>query len=148
MHDDLLFLKDTHPVSNRTAILEDDGISAWLYLTGAASDQIVRDVWVYNSVDTPEQLSPELRNGPPPATREYAGAGAVSNNPFATNWLFLWDLEGENVALFGDGKLMAAILVEQKNGYSQNIVKQGPWGLPMTGDIVKRVATWQKSNGS
>ena len=43
MPDDNLFLEERHPVSCRVAVLEDDGTSAWLYLTDPGSGKPAAD---------------------------------------------------------------------------------------------------------
>ncbi len=53
MSDDNLFLQVQHPESLRYAILEDNGTSAWLYLTEPCKPGPAADAWVYNRVEPP-----------------------------------------------------------------------------------------------
>jgi len=48
-----LFINSQHPVSHRLAVLEDDGTSAWLYLTEANSQKPFADAWIYNRIAAP-----------------------------------------------------------------------------------------------
>ena len=54
-----LFLDEQHPISRRFAVLEDDGNSAWLYLTEPNGERPCADAWVYDRIAPPsrEELS-------------------------------------------------------------------------------------------
>jgi len=53
MSDENLFLEHEHRESGRLAVLEDDGISVWLYIAEAASRKPLADAWVYNRIAAP-----------------------------------------------------------------------------------------------
>lgn len=131
MADDNLFLEDEHGESGLLAVLEDDGTSAWLYLSDADSRKPLADAWVYNRIAAPSTEEIEkYRGGPPPAARGYAGKDALCEDPSSHEWSFVWSANGESVAVAKDGKPLAFITSGQKRGYSRALVKDGPWGHP------------------
>jgi hypothetical protein len=127
MADDNLFLQDKHPVSGRLAVLEDDGTSAWLYLSEPASRKPAADAWVYNRVAAPPAtVVKSYRDGPPPAAQGYASETALCDDPTAHEWSFVWSPDSKAVAVAKDDEPVAFIVVGQKGGYSRELVKDGP----------------------
>ena len=47
------FLGERHQLSGRTGTFEDDGTSAWLYLSAPGTTAVVADAWAYNRVPPP-----------------------------------------------------------------------------------------------
>ena len=91
MSDDDLFLQAQHPESLRYAILEDNGTSAWLYLSEPDKPKPVADVWIYNRIEAPSRDEIRAyRDGPPPAAAGFAGPNAVCSNPLDHEWALLW----------------------------------------------------------
>ncbi len=131
MADDNLFLEHQHPSSRRFAVLEDDGTSAWLYLTEPDSRKPAGDAWVYNRIAAPpSEAIKSYRGGPPPAAQGYASDSALCIAPTTHEWSFLWSSVGESVAVLMDDEPMACIVAGTKGGYSRELVKEGPWGHP------------------
>jgi hypothetical protein len=131
MSDDNLFLEHKHPVSGLLAVLEDDGTSAWLYISNGESRRPVADAWVYNRIAAPAlEAIQSYRGGPPPAAQGYAGEGALCDDPSSYEWSFVWSPDGQSVAVTQDGQAVAFIIGGQKGGYSRELVKDGPWGHP------------------
>jgi len=131
MNDEELFLGEEHPKSGRTATFEDDGTSAWLYLSERKSPQIAADAWVFNRIPAPKSADIEkYRGGPPPAAKEYAGPRALCANPADHDWQFLWSADGESVAILQDGIALAMIAKGKGPGFSRHLKKSGPWGRP------------------
>ncbi|CAG0944281.1 hypothetical protein ANRL1_01662 [Anaerolineae bacterium] len=129
MSDDNLFLEDQHPTSRRFAIFEDDGTSAWLYITKPDMQTPVADVWVYNRIPAPPtEEVPLYRGGPPPAPVGYARDTAFCRCPTAYEWSFIWSRDGESVAITKDGVAVACIVAAQKPGHGRELMKNGPWG--------------------
>ena len=63
-----IFLDEMHPISRRFAVFEDDGNSAWLYLTEPNTRRPVADALVYNRIAPPRCEEVEsFRPSPPPA---------------------------------------------------------------------------------
>lgn len=129
MNDKSYFFDDQHSGSKRFAVLEDDGVSAWLYLTASTAAKPVSDVWVYNRIEAPmaSEIS-SFRGGPPPAPQGFAGNKSQITTPRECTWSFRWTDDGESVALFADGQVIAYLRSSESRGYSINLLKPGPWG--------------------
>ena len=125
----LPFLSEQHETSGRYAIFEDDGASAWLYITEPGTTQPVADAWVYNRVAAPTMEEVQsYRDQPPPAAQGFISDAARCDNPEQHEWSFLWSDDGEAVAILRDDLAMACILLDQSVSYSRNLVQTGPWG--------------------
>ncbi len=131
MSDENLFLENAHPVSGRLAVLEDDGTSAWLYISEPDSRKPIGDAWVFNRVAAPPfEAIKSYRGGPPPAAAGYASEHALCEDPSSHEWSFVWSFDGESVAVAKDGEAVAFIVGGQKGGYSRELIKEGGWGHP------------------
>ena len=140
MVDDNLFLEDQHPVSGRLAVLEDDGTSAWLYLTETGTRKPVGDAWVYNRTAVPPvDAIKAYRGGPPPAAQGYVSEFALCHKPATHQWSFLWSSDGHAVAVVKDGRAVAFVAVGQRGGYSRELVKDGPWGHTWSDKLYRQV---------
>jgi hypothetical protein len=129
MHNEPLIICEEHPESRRRATFEDNGTSAWLYLSDPAIGSIIADAWVYNRVPPPpiSQL-PTYRPDPPPAAEGYARPESLYEDPTAHHWQLQWSNDGESVAVLCDGVALAMIAQATKRCYSRNLIKTGPWG--------------------
>jgi hypothetical protein len=139
MSDENLFLDSQHSTSRRFAVVEDDGTSAWLYLTEPDSRKPVADAWVYNRIPAPstkEILS--YRGGPAPAAIGYTSDEALCETPKSHTWSFVWSTDGESVAIAKDRVPVACIVAGERRGYSRELVKVGPWGNPWSDALFKR----------
>ena len=127
-----VFISEQHPVSRRWAVLEDDGLSAWLYLTEPNLESPAADCWIYNRIESPESAESYLSRGvAPPAPLDVAGEGALMNPADSFGFRLVWSRDGESVALFFGESLMGFIASGQKHGYSRNLRKSGAWGNPL-----------------
>jgi hypothetical protein len=134
-----LYLEEMHPESGRIAVLEDDGKSAWLYLTEPGTRKTAADAWVYNRITAPPtETIKSYRGGPPPAAQGYASESALCANPEGHEWSFIWTSDGEAIAVAKDGQAMAFIVAGQKRGYSRELVKDGPWGHPWSDSLYRQ----------
>jgi hypothetical protein len=73
----LVLINHQHPVSQRWAILEDDSISAWVYITKSNSLEPINDCFVYSRIppiDKSELNQFSAKQQPPPITTDYATA--------------------------------------------------------------------------
>ena len=124
-----IFLTSSNEYSKRTAIFEDNGISGWLYLTCPNDNKIIRDCWIYNRISAPDffEIS-KYKNGPPPASVEYAGENSCMQDPFEEGFHFKWSPDGNAVALLFENTPLGYITLKNEKGYSKNLVKPGPWG--------------------
>lgn len=136
MSDDNLFFQSQHPKSLRHAILEDDGTSAWLYLTEPDELKPVADAWVYNRIKAPSREEVKsFRGGPPPAAEGFAGSEALCSDPQDYQWALLWSDAGDSVAVVRDGMPLACIVSGHERGFSRNLVSDGPWGTTWSDEV-------------
>jgi hypothetical protein len=123
------FLSERHPVSWRWAILEDDGRSAWLYLTEPDRPDPVGDCWIYNRIPAPDPSEiAAFRPGPPPAACGFAGPEALVHDPEVSRMRLQWAGDGGAVALLADGRPLGFIVAGERRGSSRNLARTGPWG--------------------
>lgn len=138
MPDGNLFVQHEHRESGRVAVLEDDGTSAWLYLSEADSRKPIGDAWVYNRIAAPPtEAIKSYRGGPPPAAQGYASETALCEDPSSHDWSFVWSPDGESVAVAMDDEPVAFIIGGEKEGYSRELVKDGPWGHPWSDKLFR-----------
>lgn len=129
--DNSLFIGERHPDSGRTATFQDTGTSAWLYLSEPGSGKVVADAWVFNRVKAPKASEVHTyHGGPPPAAEGYAGPQALCAHPLKSEWSLQWSTDGESSAVLKDGKAIAMIANGHRRGYSQHLLRSGPWGEP------------------
>jgi hypothetical protein len=123
------FLSEQHPVSRRWAFFEDDGQSAWLYLTEPDRTDIAGDCWIYNRIPAPDASEiAAFRPGPPPAACGFAGPEALVHDPEVSRIRLQWAEDGGAVALLVDGKPMGFLAAGESRGTSRNLARTGPWG--------------------
>ena len=135
-----VFLSEQNPVSRRWAVLEDDGLSAWLYLTEPNSEKPASDCWIYNRVLNPEPAESYLSRGvAPPAPSEYVRNSALLASPEASSFRLVWSEDGESVALFDSSILMGFIAGGYGQGFSRNLKKAGAWGSPLDEGVYESV---------
>ena len=124
-----LYIEDQHPASRRFAFFEDDGVSAWLYLTERDSRTPIADVWVHNRIPAPPTREiKSYQGGPPPAAEGYVAMDAMCENSVNYQWSLLWAIDGEAVAIAKDGQAISFITSAEKFGYSRKLIRNGPWG--------------------
>jgi hypothetical protein len=125
------FLSEQHPSSRRHAIFEDDGTSAWLYLTAPDEPRPVADVFVYNRQAPTDRVDESERSRPPPIVKQFAAPGAVVDASRRSVWRFKWSADGNSVALVRDGVVVALIPSGRRRGYSSAVIAECPWGAPL-----------------
>ena len=129
---DGIFLQSRHSRSGRRAFFEDDGLSAWLYLTATDSRKFIGDCWVYNSGPAPELTEIErFRPGPPPAAKQYTRDDCVKTSPELSDVKLIWSHDGNAVAVLIGGMPMGFIIAGQKRGVSRCLTKTSGWGRSM-----------------
>ncbi len=140
MSDGNLFLQSQHPESLRHAILEDDGTSAWLYLTEPDKPKPVADTWVYNRIKAPSREEVRAyQGGPPPAAEGCAGPNALCSDPHDHEWALLWSSAGDSVAVVRDGMPLACIVSGHERGFCRDLVGDGPWGNTWSYEVYRDV---------
>lgn len=128
-----IFITDYNSASKRWAILEDNGYSAWLYLTETGTQKPEKDAFVYSPVKPIEKLNIEeikQKGTPPILTKELATKSAVIINAKSSDFKLVWAADGESVSVLYRGVPMAMIVKETERGYSASINKKGFFGLP------------------
>jgi hypothetical protein len=128
-----LFLQSQSPSSHRYAVLEDDGVTAFLYLTEPGVPRPVKDVIVYSRVPPVEKLEWERikTNGEPPRLRaDVASTTAVVTSPEASEFAFQWSADGEAVAVLRNGIPMAMATTTERFGYSKAVTVASPFANP------------------
>jgi hypothetical protein len=122
-----LFISEQHPISQRSAILEDDGRVAWLYLTEPGTQKPAADCWLYNRVATPPRFD-SARGEAPVVPATHAASGATQDPPFEKSVHFVWSSDGESVAVVFESQLAGFIAHGKARGFSRNIRVSGPFG--------------------
>jgi hypothetical protein len=115
--------------SRRFAVFEDDGTSAWLYLTAPDSHKPIADIWIHNRTSAPHATEiAAYRGGPPPAAIGFADDSAICHAPDEHEWTLDWHLGGECVILIQDGIPIAMLTASDRKGWCRNLLRNGPWG--------------------
>ena len=134
-------LESINDISGRVAVFEDDGVSAWLYLSGANDRKPIADVWVHNRIKAPPTT--EIANyhgGPPSAASGFADDSTICHDPDAHNWTYTWHDDGDAVVIHRDGIPVAMLIASERRGWSRNLRRDGPWGNVWSEDRYNTVA--------
>jgi hypothetical protein len=139
-----LFLSEQHPVSRRWAVFEDDGESAWLYLTQPDKEKPERACWIYNGITPPVDADPleyAADGKAPPVVGEYAGPGALYSGEYPPEVRFLWSSDGESVGAIINGSVLGFLdgTDARLGAYSKNLARKGPWGEPWNEEVFHKV---------
>ncbi|HZX26516.1 MAG TPA: hypothetical protein VFF16_05580 [Telluria sp.] len=128
-----IHLQSTNPVSGRLAVLEDDGIMGYLYLSAAGSAVPIRAVVVYSRQPPVAKIdwSRISKTGDaPPISRDIASATAVIAKPNASELSFRWSRKGDAVALLRRGEPLAFAAASRIDGQSKAVVRASPLAIP------------------
>jgi len=116
-------------LSKRSVVFDDDGTSAWLYLTRPNSEQPMCDCWIYNHITPPDPSEvSNYHSGPPPACVGYADANDTFADTAPPDVSFVWSKSGNDVAVRINGVIMGFIAAQLSAGYSRLLLQNGPWG--------------------
>ena len=133
------FLSEQHCVSYRWAVFEDDGLSAWLYLTEPNSEKPTAVCSIYNRIANSEPAENYLSQGiAPPAPSNIIRDDALTFLPETFSFRFGWSDDGESIALFGGDVLLGFVISGEKRGFSRNITKAGIWGILLDENLYKK----------
>jgi hypothetical protein len=117
--------------SGRHATLEDDGYSAWLYLTSQSKYEVVADCFVYSRVELPEfRVMPFGRSGPPLLLRQFATATSVQKSVPEDLLRIQFSSDGNSAVVLLRGEPWTFVTYDQKHGYSKSVSVAGPFGNP------------------
>ncbi len=135
-----LFKDECHPVTGRCVILEDNGNSAWLYLTPKSGEGIDKDAFAYSPVEPVNELNEiEIAKGNPPIlTKKLASQDAVIDSAHKTDFSFKWSSNGESVAVLYKGKAIAMIHEEHQRGFSNALSQTSGFGEPWNQKLYSR----------
>jgi hypothetical protein len=128
-----IFLQHTHPVSARSAVLEDDGHVAYLFLTAAGSFVPERQVAAYTRkppVASVDWWELKLTGDTAPIWRDVASAHATIPEPRAQDLEFRWSQDGHAVSLLRNGRPIAFVTSSHVHGYSKALTKPSVLGAP------------------
>lgn len=128
-----IFLQHTHPVSVRSAVLEDDGHVAYLFLTAAGSFVPERQVAAYTRkppVASVDWWELKLTGDTAPIWRDVASAQATIPEPRAQDLAFRWSQDGQAVCLLLNGRPIAFVTSSHMHGYSKALAKPSVLGAP------------------
>jgi hypothetical protein len=117
--------------SGRHATLEDDGYSAWLYLTSQSKHEVIATAFVYSRVELPEfRVAPLGKSGPPLLLRQFATSVAVQRSVAAEDLRIKFSADGNSAIVFLRGEPWTLVLYDQEHGYSKSLSVAGPFGNP------------------
>lgn len=127
-----LFKDECHPVSGRCVILEDNGSSAWLYLTPKSGVGIEKDAFAYSSIEPADELNKEelAKGSPPKLYKKIASENAVINSAKESDFSFKWSPNGESVVVLYKDTPIAMIHEEHQRGFSNALSQESGFGEP------------------
>lgn len=127
-----IFLEQKNEVSGRFAVVEENGTSAWLYLTPTNGEGIERDAFVFSPIEPAEKLNiDEIKNGDTPIlTKSVASEEAVIPNVGESDLSFKWSKDGHSVAILYKNRPLAFIKSKEKSSYSKALSKESFFGKP------------------
>ena len=128
-----IFVSWRHPVSHRTAILEEMDGMVWLYLSQPQTTQPARDCPAFVTATPPDSVDWERikQTGEPPGiTKDIATGRALIGHPSPEDFSTVWSSDGESVAVRHRGEPICMIVVDQKRGHSKAVGRSSPLGEP------------------
>ncbi len=124
------FDSEQHPVSRRWAVMEDDGRSAWLYLTAPDTTMPVASCFLYNRAEAQDAPTQDRGDTPVVPARYLVSTSAhIPPDPGAIH--FQWSSDGETVAVLIGDVLMGFIAKAEGYGFSKLLRSAGPFGSPL-----------------
>lgn len=124
-----IFIESYNEASGRWAIFEDNGVSAWLYLTEKDIPNPIEDCWIYNRIVPPSFVKiKEYQPQPPPASADVTDDRSIYLSPNKKLISFLWSKDGNAVALLYNNTPLGFIVEGRDRGYSKYLLKISPWG--------------------
>lgn len=127
---DQIFLSSENAVSGRTAILEDDGQVAYLYLTAPSSAKIERDVILYMRIQPITEVEWKkimATTSTPRLTIKIASTTAVIEDPAEHEFEFCWSQDGNSVAALRHGMPLGFTSATERLGYSKAVAVTSPF---------------------
>lgn len=131
-----IFLSWRHPVSHRTAILEEIDGMVWLYLSLPQTTEPARDCPAFVTDTPPDSVDWERikQTGESPGiTKDIATERALIEHPSPEDFSAVWSSDGGSVALRHRGELICMIVAGHKrghSGHSKAVAGSSPLGEP------------------
>lgn len=128
-----LYLQSASPISHRSAVLEDDGVVAYLFLCKPGTLVPEREVIAYSRLPPTPKIDWQWvkRTGEmAPISQDIATATAVIPRPAAAEFSFRWSKDGNAVALIRNGTPLAFAEASHATGHSKAVAKANPLGNP------------------
>ena len=131
-----LFLSFYNDKSKRHAVVEDNGLTAWLYLhlpsnSPKLTGNVYADAFIFNReslIDISEVKF--YKPNPPPITMKHGHDISICKSPTNHSWSINWSTDGESILLFKDSTPWCFIAKGDSRGYSKAVKNDGPWGHP------------------
>jgi hypothetical protein len=131
-----LFVEEEHPLSKRGALVCNERHSIWLYITESGETTIAGDCWLFNIVETPDNLGTFVNeDGPPPATAKFVGPGARVDPPASDQISFRWSSDGHSVAAIIGTEPVGFIAPANGGAFSMHLRAAGPFGQPFDSSL-------------
>jgi hypothetical protein len=128
-----IMIESFNEQSNRIAVFEDDGNTAYLYLLSEGGIDIEKMAIVYSRIEPVLTVDKERMNAglPPKISKRYASDEAFIALPEEEKIEFKWSADGHSVAILYDGKERCFVSKNSELfGYSKAVKKDGPYGKP------------------
>jgi hypothetical protein len=128
-----IYLQSTSSVSARSAVLEDDGHVAYLYLCAPGTFTPEREAVVYSRrppVPKVDWWELSKTGETAPISQDIAAPAATLPHPRAEQFTFRWSGDGEAVAVLHDGHPMAFVASSQPRGHSKAVRKRSALAMP------------------
>ena len=128
-----IYLQSTSVVSNRSAILEDDGCVAYLYLCKPGTFIPEREAVVYSRrppVPKVDWWELSKTGETAPISQDIASPTAMVARPSAAEFTFKWSRDGESVAILRHGQALAFAIPSHLRGYSKAVTRPSTLAMP------------------
>ena len=115
----------------RWAVFEDDGKSAWLYLTEPKIKKPVGSIFVYSRVDaiSKEQAKKMMAKGEAPTlTKNYKNKFSIQRKVKENDIEIKWSKNAKAVTVLVKGTPYAMIVIGEKEGNSKAVSQSGFFG--------------------
>ena len=126
-----LLMRFDAPGSTLSLMLEDDGKVAYAYLL--EGDEIVGDVWLYNVVESPDEVEWDPAAMPFLNPRKFCREDSVQRMREESLVDCKWFNRGVEVSI--DGVLMARLEIGAKPGWSKLAACPGPLANPLESSL-------------
>ena len=131
MPDERPFITVQHPTNLRWAILEDDGVGAWMYITEPNEPAPIADCLVYSCIEPIDAIPANWdKKNPPPLTRAFASERAWQPNAISARIRVAWASSGRAAVALMDDEPVAFIEVGVPQGWSKSLAQSGMYGNP------------------